>query len=536
MSNRYQEVYRLPSKLYLEGSPVIIEAGALQKDNATGKVLAQIKLKNLSDNKIVACKVSIRAYEPSGNEIEGVEDFAFLDISVSKGNDFGAKTAIYLPQSNARRFTVYVTEVVYSDGSVWNSPQLPWKQVPAQMTIQDGLKSMELIKQYQIEVGKESSFYPEIIDGMFRCTCGTINLSKNCYRCGRNYFDLMNKLDVTSLKEKCNQRLKKEKEEREAAEKAAKKAKKRKKFVISLISILMCLCIIGYVAYRLNIYVKYNDAKKKTTNNTISAGQLITVGIDEDGSIIETGSFSGHKCSFYNWSNIVSVSAGKYNVVGLKADGNVVATGYNEWGQCNVSDWKNVISVAASNYHTVGLKYDGSVVAVGRNTDGQCDVSSWSDIISISAGENNTVGLKSDGTVVVAGSNSQSQCEVSEWTDIVAVASGSHHTVGLKSDGTVVAVGRNSNGECNVYDWSDIIAISAGASHTVGLKANGTVVAVGSSGYGEIKVSEWTDIVEIDSGDHYTVGLRSNGTVVAVGKNQSGQCNVYDWINIRVPD
>lgn len=45
MTSRFQEVFRLPSQQYIEGSPVIIEAGALQKDEQTGKILAQIKIK-----------------------------------------------------------------------------------------------------------------------------------------------------------------------------------------------------------------------------------------------------------------------------------------------------------------------------------------------------------------------------------------------------------------------------------------------------------------------------------------------------------
>ena len=33
MSSRFQELYRITPNLYLEGTPVLIEAGALLKDN-----------------------------------------------------------------------------------------------------------------------------------------------------------------------------------------------------------------------------------------------------------------------------------------------------------------------------------------------------------------------------------------------------------------------------------------------------------------------------------------------------------------------
>ena len=43
----YQRLYELPKNLYLASSPVIIEAGALLKDEESGSLIAQLKLKAL---------------------------------------------------------------------------------------------------------------------------------------------------------------------------------------------------------------------------------------------------------------------------------------------------------------------------------------------------------------------------------------------------------------------------------------------------------------------------------------------------------
>lgn len=43
MANRFQELFRLLPKLYSTGAPVMIEAGTLQKDSATNRVLAQLR-------------------------------------------------------------------------------------------------------------------------------------------------------------------------------------------------------------------------------------------------------------------------------------------------------------------------------------------------------------------------------------------------------------------------------------------------------------------------------------------------------------
>ena len=92
MSDRYQEVFRMPSRLHLYGSPVLIETGVLQKDNQQNRILAQIKFRNITDRYIIACKVSIKAYEINGTELEGIDSFSYLDINVNPGNVFGAKT------------------------------------------------------------------------------------------------------------------------------------------------------------------------------------------------------------------------------------------------------------------------------------------------------------------------------------------------------------------------------------------------------------------------------------------------------------
>ena len=80
MSGRYTELFRLPSALICEECPVVIEAGTLLKDNANGHVLAQLKLTNLSNQNLIACKVLVKPVNPYGAATENVE-FHYLDMN-----------------------------------------------------------------------------------------------------------------------------------------------------------------------------------------------------------------------------------------------------------------------------------------------------------------------------------------------------------------------------------------------------------------------------------------------------------------------
>ena len=67
MAERYSRLFSLKENLYSEGSPVVIAAGALLKDNQTGK------------------------------ELEGVSEYQYLDLNEARDAEFGQKQAITTP-------------------------------------------------------------------------------------------------------------------------------------------------------------------------------------------------------------------------------------------------------------------------------------------------------------------------------------------------------------------------------------------------------------------------------------------------------
>ena len=224
MSERYSRLYALPENLYLNGSPVLIAAGALLKDNKVDKVLAQLKLCNLYHSPLTACKVHIRAFEPGGAELEGVEAHSYLDIRVNKGKNFGSQEAVYLPDNTTRRISVCVVQAVFEDGTVWQHPATEWSQPGFKMQrISELLEDIELQNQYSKEVGGRCTYVPEVLGSLSLCTCGALNLTDegSCHVCGRKMKDLLSALDVEELTRKRDARIAKEEAERIERERIA---------------------------------------------------------------------------------------------------------------------------------------------------------------------------------------------------------------------------------------------------------------------------------------------------------------------------
>ena len=75
MSERYSRLFSLQENLYAAGAPLLIAAGALLKDNENGRVLAQLKLRNLDAGTVRAAKVSVCPLDAAGNPLGAAVSF-----------------------------------------------------------------------------------------------------------------------------------------------------------------------------------------------------------------------------------------------------------------------------------------------------------------------------------------------------------------------------------------------------------------------------------------------------------------------------
>ena len=144
MSDRYSKLFALSENLYSVGAPVVIAAGALQKDNQTGKVFAQLKMRNIQDKAIKAATVKISPFDTVGKPLGGTVDYQYLDLAAGRDTDFGQKTPVMLKEAATRSFAVSVSEVIFSDNSIWTASNEVWEPLSPPVALETALSDNEL--------------------------------------------------------------------------------------------------------------------------------------------------------------------------------------------------------------------------------------------------------------------------------------------------------------------------------------------------------------------------------------------------------
>lgn len=275
---RYTILSKETTALYLPGSPVMILAQALLKDNANDHVLAQIKYKSLSDKPICALTVSVGTCDVAEKPTPSVDGFQYLDLTVDLGDDFGSKTLIPLPDKSSRGFKAAVIEVVFVDKTVWTAaPDAVWEPLPKQELLIGRLKNIELADEYVLKTCPQAQFVPMRCGDIWLCTCGSVNTSRRekCGACGQRYDDLIQTLDAEALEASCKERKAREAElaERKQAKAAARKKKTRKLVSIVLAAAVLCAAAALVVTKIVMPSMTYSKAAELYNSGEYTAAQ-----------------------------------------------------------------------------------------------------------------------------------------------------------------------------------------------------------------------------------------------------------------------
>ena len=135
MSEKYKIIFSLEKSLYRETSPVVIKSGALVSNTEKGKLHIQLKFKNVSDKRITLLKVKTVLMDSIGRELGKIEK-QYLDLGENCNDEFGGNVPIFIAENATRKFSAYVMEVCFADGSIWNNENVIWESVPMQKSLQ----------------------------------------------------------------------------------------------------------------------------------------------------------------------------------------------------------------------------------------------------------------------------------------------------------------------------------------------------------------------------------------------------------------
>lgn len=242
MSERYSRLFALPDELYAKGAPAVIAAGALLKDNQTGRVLAQLKLRSIADKKIKAATVVIRPVDTAGEALGGEVTHQYLDLSARRDGEFGQKEPVVMPDASTRGFSAELTEVIFEDNTKWQGTTEPWSPLKPSDTVEQICRGdAELMKQFRMKYGERSRVAFARDRDLWRCTCGALNHEDEevCHVCSVAAAKLAEPVDLASLKTASDERV------------TTAKRKKRKKIGIIFggIAAAIVLVIVGMSLY-----------------------------------------------------------------------------------------------------------------------------------------------------------------------------------------------------------------------------------------------------------------------------------------------
>lgn len=208
MGMHFTTLYKFTEPHYMEGSPVIIEAGTLLKCDETGDLLGQLKLININQKMIRAVSVELDLLDTANRPLGIKVPFQYLDLAAERDAEFAQKVPVPITSLTAQSYIVSITEVIFSDSTIWTPTKSDWSIIQGPQPLWDLLSDYELEKQYQMEYGEKSTHCFAKENDLWYCSCGAINHSNelHCHSCNLEQAT-QRSLNLQELKQKCTSRL-----------------------------------------------------------------------------------------------------------------------------------------------------------------------------------------------------------------------------------------------------------------------------------------------------------------------------------------
>ena len=269
MSERFESILAFDDNIWCKSSPVLIEKGALLKDTYSNKLLIQLKFMNISSNTIAGLNLRIACRSKLSNTSINV-DFSYTDFNAEKGDYFGDRVPLYLPNSNLREFDFIVTKVIFKNGKQWNNEEIfyPIPKESTDINVLGDLKEQfkrdiwDIYKKEQKRIVTQTVYMPVFKHDYWLCTCGAFNLSEEneCCKCGISKKSLSEAVNIENITE--NQNLYNLKIQEETKRVNEINRKRIKKLLISLIGLVIIIILLFVGKAAVTSISRSNDYNK----------------------------------------------------------------------------------------------------------------------------------------------------------------------------------------------------------------------------------------------------------------------------------
>ena len=186
MAGKYISLYTLPTPAAAAEAPVFISKGELLMDRFSEKLFIRLEMQSLDERMIHAVKLCLQLFDEVGAPIDTAVEYRYGSLKIKRDQKFGENRTVPIQNSNVRSFSVFLTNVTFSDYSFWEN-DLPFQKIGRMQTLEEALGSEMLAKQFEAQYGSDCHYFPVDENVIWYCTCGAINRAdeERCHTCRR---------------------------------------------------------------------------------------------------------------------------------------------------------------------------------------------------------------------------------------------------------------------------------------------------------------------------------------------------------------
>lgn len=179
---------------WLADCPVLLQSYAITKNNTDNSIFLQCKFENIADKSIKEIHIAVKCFDISQQELDGIDDFSYLDINKQPYTWFGDKTPVILPDAATKNVVIIPLKIVFDDDCTWENISGQAYEL-AEYEQQEISSLGELADSYKRELhticedsGKHK-YLPMNQMGFMICGCGKVVLEDTicCPQCGVNF-------------------------------------------------------------------------------------------------------------------------------------------------------------------------------------------------------------------------------------------------------------------------------------------------------------------------------------------------------------